>query len=349
MSDQGQIIDRIRAHIEAGGIAATPINYDFWYRYVTSSEAGFVDAVSKALEVESPLTRRAVERIRREYLGGSDGEDLVQLAEHAAAQIDTMTAYIERTGGDVRVYNAALRDSHSTLSGKPDLDTQRALLAEMIGATAAMIEKTERLEEQLVASSSEIAELRESLEEARSESRTDPLTGLNNRKAFAQYLDAQAARALADRKPLCLAFCDIDNFKSFNDTWGHRMGDEVLRLVAQCVDKLCQGLGYPARFGGEEFVIVLPGKALEAANDIAEQFRDFIGSRTLRSKQSNQEVGRITLSWGVSELRWTDTIETLMERADAALYLAKQQGRNRVCTERDLDDASVSPRVAVSA
>ena len=345
MTDQSQLIDRIKSHIEAGGIAATPINYDFWYRYVTSSDPGFVEAVNGALAVESPLTRRAVERIRREYLGGTDGEDMAALAEHAATQIERMTAYIERTGGDVRTYNAALRDSHQTLSGDPDLDTQRALLSELVAATAVMIEKTELLEAELSGSAEEILSLREDLEAARSESRTDPLTGLSNRKAFQAYLEAQAARALADRKPLSIAFCDIDYFKRFNDTWGHRMGDEVLRLVAQCLDKLCQGLGYPARFGGEEFVIVLPAKALEAATDIAEQFRDFVGSRTLRSKQSNQEVGRITLSWGVAELRWTDSIETLLERADGALYRAKEGGRNRVCTERDLE----TPRVAASA
>lgn len=342
MTDQSQIIDRIKAHIEGGGIAATPINYDFWYRYVTSSDPGFVKAVDSALAVESPLTRRAVERIRRECLGATDGEDMAQLAQHAAEQIERMTAYIERTGGDVRTYNAALRSSHETLSGKPDLDTQRALLSELVAATGAMIEKTELLETELMSSTEELSSLRADLEVARSESRTDPLTGLSNRKAFEAYLEAQAARALADRKPLCVAFCDIDFFKRFNDTWGHRMGDEVLRLVAQCLEKLCHGLGYPARFGGEEFVIVLPAKALEAALDIAEQFRDFVGSRTLRSKQSNQEVGRITLSWGVAELRWTDSIETLLERADGALYLAKEQGRNCVCSERDLETSKLA-------
>ena len=342
MDDQSQIIDRIRGHIEAGGIAATPINYDFWYRYVTSADPTFVEAVDSALAVESPLTRRAVERIRRAYLGSTDGEDMADLAQHAAEQIERMAAYIERTGGDVRTYNAALLDTHHTLSGNPDLDTQKALLSELVAATSAMISKTEHLETELTASAGEIAALRADLEVARSESRTDPLTGLSNRKAFAAYLDAQAARALADRKPLSVAFCDIDHFKRFNDTWGHRMGDEVLRLVAQCFEKLCHGVGYPARFGGEEFVIVLPAKALAAASDIAEQFRDFIGSRTLRSKQSNQEVGRITLSFGVAELRWTDSVEALLERADGALYRAKETGRNRVCTEHDLDAPMLS-------
>src|SRR3546814_18311446 len=100
---------------------------------------------------------------------------------------------------------------------------------------------------------------------------TDPLTGLPNRKAFNGYLEAQTARALADRKPLTLCFLDIDHFKNFNDRWGHALGDEVLRLVAQSMEHFFHGLGFAARYGGEEFVIVLPGKDLEAAGDIPEQ------------------------------------------------------------------------------
>jgi diguanylate cyclase len=199
-----------------------------------------------------------------------------------------------------------------------------------------MIERTRALEEQLARSAQEISALRNDLEAARSESRTDGLTGLPNRRAFECYLEAHAARATADRRPLCLVFGDIDHFKSFNDTWGHRMGDEVLRLVGKSLDRIVQGIGYPARYGGEEFVIVLPNKDLRAAEDIAEQVRDFIASRQVRSKHSNQNIGRITISLGIAQLRWSDTLESLIERADAALYLAKEQGRNRVLTEAAL-------------
>src|SRR3546814_7489544 len=85
------------------------------------------------------------------------------------------------------------------------------------------------------------------------------------------------------------------------------------------------GLGFAARYGGEEFVIVLPGKDLEAAGDIAEQFRDFIGSRTIRSKQRNEDVGKITLSLGVSQMRRDDSLESFIDRADTPLYAAKQR------------------------
>src|SRR3546814_13234317 len=98
-----------------------------------------------------------------------------------------------------------------------------------------------------------------------------------------------------------------------------------------------QCIGFTARYGGEEFVIVLPSKDLEAAGDIAEQFRDFIGSRIVRSKQRNEDIGKITLSLGVSQMRRSDSIETFIDRADSALYAAKQSGRKigrASCRER---------------
>src|SRR3546814_7833089 len=186
-----------------------------------------------------------------------------------------------------------------------------------------MIDKASQFEDQLVSAGKGFMSLRRDLEKARSESRTDPLTGLPNRKAFNAYLEAQTARALADRKPLTLCFLDIDHFKNFNDRWGHALGDEVLRLVAQSMEHFFHGLGFAARYGGEEFVIVLPGKDLEAAGDIAEQFRDFIGSRTIRSKQRTEDVAKITLSLGVSQLPRADSLESLIDRPDTALYSPK--------------------------
>src|SRR3546814_13938685 len=100
-----------------------------------------------------------------------------------------------------------------------------------------MIDKASQFEDQLVSAGKGFMSLRRDLEKARSESRTDPLTGLPNRKAFNAYLEAQTARALADRKPLTLCFLDIDHFKNFNYRWGHALGDEVLRSEERRVGK----------------------------------------------------------------------------------------------------------------
>lgn len=336
MNQASDLVDRIKSLLIEGSVAPSPANYEFWYRYVTGADPQLVAAVDKLRHEAGQVTARDMELIRRDLYGAALDDRVVKLIDRTQAQLDRMAIYVEQTEGDTRTYSEALRDGQLTLAGIHDPAMQQALLAEMVNATAAMIEKTERLEAELSVSVGEIDRLRVELDHERSESRTDTLTGLPNRKAFNAYLDAQAARALADRKPLCLVFGDIDHFKHFNDSWGHAIGDEVLRLVAQSLEQMCHGTGYAARYGGEEFVVVLPGKALEAATDIAEQFRDFVASRRVRTRQPSRDIGSITLSLGIAQLRWNDTLEQLIERADSALYLAKKRGRNRVATEDEL-------------
>jgi diguanylate cyclase len=136
--------------------------------------------------------------------------------------------------------------------------------------------------------------------------------------------------AQSDRQPLSLAFCDVDHFKKFNDTWGHRMGDQVLRFVGSQMASQFKEVGLPARFGGEEFVVLLPNHGSAEAYHAVERFCDTVRSRVLRIRSDGREVGSITLSAGVATLRRGEDPDAFVARADAAMYEAKKAGRNRV-------------------
>jgi diguanylate cyclase len=323
-------------------IPPTPANYEFWYHALSGTDAGLTEEVKILLDNGHAITPRDISRLRQSHFGGGDTDRLDEITKTTTHQIESLTSMIMSAGGDAVSYKNALETGQINLEQDMPLEQQRFLIEQMAQATAAMVEKSQKLEAKLARSSQEVSALRRDLDKARTESRTDMLTGLANRKAFNAYLEAQAARAMADRKPLCVVFADIDHFKKFNDTWGHRLGDEVLRLVGQSLDQMCQGVGFPARFGGEEFVIALPGKDLESAIDIADQIRDFIGSKAVRAKNTQQTVGRITMSLGIAQFTSTDTLESLIERADKALYHAKDSGRNIVCSERDLNAGATS-------
>ncbi len=156
--------------------------------------------------------------------------------------------------------------------------------------------------------------------------RQDALTGLPNRRAFEERAPAEVARVQAGA-PLSLALLDIDHFKRINDERSHAVGDAVLRRFAQVVGTVCRSGDFLARLGGEEFVLLLPGLALEAAGPLCERMREAVERSDLADVAQGLPV---TVSIGVVEAGTESTLETLMEAADIALYRAKNAGRNRV-------------------
>jgi len=173
-------------------------------------------------------------------------------------------------------------------------------------------------------------ELRSSVAQTIEMAITDGLTGLHNRRYLDSHLVTLFERAASRNRPLSLMITDIDKFKPINDTYGHAAGDEVLRDFARRLRKNVRGIDLACRFGGEEFVIVMPDTEQHIAERVAERIRHEIESQPFATGGGTQAL-RVTVSIGVaSMIPGKDSAETLMKRADAALYEAKNTGRNRV-------------------
>lgn len=188
--------------------------------------------------------------------------------------------------------------------------------------------------------STEISRLRKDLERMRREAMTDPLTGLANRKMFDQQLRDCAMEAMEIGKPMCLMMVDADHFKSFNDTFGHQAGDQVIRLMAQTLKANIKGRDTAARYGGEEFAVILPQTDLPSAARLAQQIRCSINLKKVICAASGEKIGPISVSIGVGEFEFGEPIPNLIERTDRALYHAKAMGRNRVASQRDLESGN---------
>lgn len=158
--------------------------------------------------------------------------------------------------------------------------------------------------------------------------RTDPLTGINNRLRFADVLSEEAERKWRTARPMALVMFDIDHFKRINDTYGHNVGDEVLVALAKFVGSRIRATDFFARWGGEEFVLLFRDDDCDAAVAAAEKLRKAIASVSFVT------VGELRCSFGVTAWRLDDTEESLVARADGALYESKEGGRNRVCCPR---------------
>lgn len=159
--------------------------------------------------------------------------------------------------------------------------------------------------------------------------RKDGLTGLYNRRSFDEMLTEEMQRSYRHNRPLSLIMGDVDHFKAFNDTYGHQAGDEVLRVVSEALANNVREVDKVFRFGGEEFIILMPDASAEAATAIAERVRLAIAAADV--EMDEHQLGHITISLGVADISGAgDTPEAILKRADEALYKAKDGGRNQV-------------------
>ncbi len=178
-----------------------------------------------------------------------------------------------------------------------------------------------------VQSGVQIVELQTELERM---AHTDALTSLINRRALVESLRRDEDRMRRENRPIGIVMTDVDHFKSFNDRYGHDVGDQVLRLVGQCLSASVRGGDYVGRWGGEEFLLVLPGADIIQSAEVAERCRTLLESQRLRTKDGR--VLHVTASFGAAatEGATREDVMTLVQQADKAMYWAKDSGRNRV-------------------
>jgi len=235
----------------------------------------------------------------------------------------------EQFGGKLDEYTAKLKSANKV----QDIQViMRGLIQETTAAAAA----GRQLQEKLNKATQQTEKLQQQLQETKKEAYIDGLTGLNNRKAFDAKLIELQQEFKKHKIYYSVVFVDIDFFKKFNDTYGHKIGDLVLQVVGGILHNGVKGSDFPARYGGEEFCVLLPATTLENAKIVAEQLRMKIAVKKPRNEETGEDYGKITASFGVSQVKHEDTPETVLERADKALYLAKESGRNAVKTEMDL-------------
>ena len=314
---------------------ATPRNYEIWYAYATGYHPSLNETVNEMLARNGTLSEADVEQIYNTYLSPTRlSERIDKVGTRVMDEIEQVMAMVDVAVGSATNYSESLAGASRQLTGA-DREGLRSIVESLVQTTKEMEEANQTLEQRLTASKQEINQLQENLEVVRTESLTDPLTSLSNRKYFDQALVSAIDEATADNETLSLLMTDIDHFKKFNDTYGHLTGDQVLRLVGMSLKHTIKGQDITARYGGEEFAVVLPNTGLRQALTVADHIRRAVMSKELKKKSTGEILGRVTISVGVSLLKAGDDTDSLIDRADACLYAAKRNGRNRVVCEID--------------
>jgi diguanylate cyclase len=333
--------------IKALGHAATPRNYEIWYTYATGYNPSLNQRINDLLQKSGTLSDSDIEEIYSSYVSPTRLTDQIDaVGSKVMDEIEQVMAMVDAAVGTASTYSENLADVTEKLGESKDREGLRAIVESLVQSAKEMEASNLKLEERLNASKQEITELQTNLEVVRNESLTDPLTQLANRKFFDTSLESAVADARAKNEPLSLMMTDIDHFKAFNDSFGHLTGDQVLRLVATSLKQNVKGLDTAARYGGEEFAVILPNTVLRSAITVGDHIRRAVMTKELMKRSTGEHLGRVTISIGIATLQKSDTIQSLIERADSCLYAAKRHGRNRVMCETDPELSTGTQQVA---
>jgi diguanylate cyclase len=322
-------------------VVPTPKNYHLWYSHTSQSDLNLSKVIESMVAKKITFSEEINEKLYEKFF--STEKELKTIVETGATfqkELAKIVAVLKSAGDDTSQHTEALLEQMNLLTEFEGANELKDIIKVVINDTNKMKEQSQKLETKLEQSTFKIESLQTNLESSRIESRTDALTNIGNRK----YFEEQIVKYVTNHKKLghdlCLILCDIDFFKKFNDSFGHQIGDQVLKVVAHVIKKELGELGAAARYGGEEFAILLPKAKLGEAIVLAEKIRKVISERTIKNKNTGAYFGRITMSFGVASMNNLSSADLLVQRSDSALYLAKCNGRNMVQSELELDQVA---------
>lgn len=326
--------------MEAHQVWPTALNFELWLYYVAAKDTPLGKEIARITDAGESFTDEVGEALAAKHLPKNrlNGE-ILTAGDTLSKELASVTRAIASARESSEAYGEQLASASKSLDVE-DAGSIRSMVQTLTVATTRVQQENRSLETQLADTTAEMNRLRQHLEVVRRDAMTDALTNLANRKAFDEALKRGLDAADQNGEPLTLAVIDIDHFKSFNDTWGHQTGDQVIRYVASVISRAGLAPRTAARYGGEEFAVIFPGEHARAAMAVVEEIREEVASRILKRRSTNEDLGAITVSIGVAERQPREPIASLIERADGALYASKRSGRNRTSTAAQVPAAA---------
>ena len=308
-------------------IAPNPVHYALWYTYSKGQEPELNRHLDRVVRDFDYFPPESAAKLFREYIIHDELEDARIGQQQAISLVDGMERDVSHNVKGNINFQASLGYCLEMLD-EPIDDRLPSILSELQQSTQLMQDQQELFLSQLHAAQSEIKNLRGKLERAQLAATLDGLTQVFNRDTFTRLLEQALSNA---PQTVALVMLDIDHFKQFNDQYGHPLGDRVLQHVGQVLRDSLPPHATAARYGGEEFCVILKQCSdLASAHAFAEQLRLKIQSLRIKARKADKVLDTITASLGVALFEAGDTLESLVTRADDALYQAKRNGRNRV-------------------
>jgi diguanylate cyclase len=326
-----ELLARIADFLSQHDLAATPDNLALIASALSGSNGELARVVAAREMAGKPIDQRWLDTLDRLNPASerrtAELEQLVEKLDDALMRFGQSARFAQDATSDHR---GAIGAQITVLAQSQPSASAACDVGQLLDVSQAMLARLEQIEQAMERSRQETEDLRRNLAEARMEADIDHLTALPNRRAFERRFALAAAGARSRGEPLSVAFCDVDHFKQINDTHGHDAGDRVLKIIGASLGEHASDQCFVARHGGEEFVLLLPGCDKLAALEKVDAMRRALAARSLINRASGKPFGRVTFSGGVAEVTETEDDRSALARADAALYRAKQEGRNRI-------------------
>ncbi len=311
-------------------ITPNPRNYAVFYEYVCNNN----DALHRAFDLlnssDKQITDEHCTDLYQHYIVDAEEGRLQKARTELQSIIIDLLNSLSSSDKEVMHFNDSLENYAKQLKQSIEGEELKNILDALSHETVTMHKKGGHLYDRLNQNEREIKSLRRELERVREESTIDSLSGLLNRKAFDHAIKEMIHSVQENSTPLCMMLIDIDKFKQVNDTYGHLLGDKVIRFTANNMKNSVKGRDIVARYGGEEFAILLPETDVVGAYAAAENIRLHQEKGRLIKGGSQEAIRRVTISIGVSSYRSGESVNEFMQRVDDALYKAKNSGRNTV-------------------
>lgn len=329
------VADAALRKIGAFGQPADPKSYALWFKYASGDSGLLSAAINARLTRNGTLSVSDIEELHDAHIAPSQVQDrTARIGVRMAGGLDQVRATLEVAEDAASHFSRDLVDAAERLAGNVDRADVRAVIEALAQATRSQAEKNARLQMQLQAMSEEIAQLRREIVEIRTESQTDLLTGLGNRRFFNTALERTITGCRAGNEPLSLLIADVDGIKAINRNYGNIVGDRVLRFIAMVTKEAITGRDVAARYADDAFAIILPKTSLPPSVRVAEQLRHAVMKCEL-VRRTTGEKARLTLSVGVATLDRRLPAQGLIEAAEMCLFAAKRAGGNCVVSEAD--------------
>jgi diguanylate cyclase len=319
-------------------LAPVPELFHVWFVFFADDNPDIVRSIELARQQGTAIDEKQLLDLYYRYILHRHTTDFLrQGMESFADVIENSEQSIASVSSELGIYHRVLEEADAVLrrDGKPS-----DLLTAVSRHTRKVQKTVSTLAEQLDSYHQQIAHLQSELQKAQEQSLTDGLTRVSNRLHFEQILTdlCHAVDEGEDSEPFCLMMIDLDQFKQVNDRYGHRVGDEILVLIAGILKTNIKGRDTVSRYGGDEFAVLLPQTTLDEALFLAEDLGNRVRAREIRAKSSGTSFGSMTISIGIAEYQRYETSSSIVDRADSALYRAKQGGRDQYSVALPYED-----------